>query len=318
MVNVYTFLLGGGYGGWDLYFSTWDTTANDWGQVENLGSQINSYDGEYYAYELSPDTLYCINDRWASMGVCIYIKNKTSGEWKIIDSSNYQHPFGAGGIRGLCITADRRKAYFSRYISLSTDSLQSELHVTFWDSTKNRWGDSYRLNINSKAYEKKITDNYSVWIGGWDEYPWISPDGKTLYFTSNRDIARIDTSSSAADIYESHLIVDDKGDSVTSVSIINEPRGKINKLKLLPNYPNPFNPATNITFELPQSGNINLIVYDVLGKEKEKLINNEYYNIGVHNLKWNIKNNSELSSGIYFLRLSTENSSITNKIIYIK
>ena len=310
----------GDYGAWDLYCCYRDSTTNDWGPAENLGPKINNYWGDYYAYELSPDTLYCINDRWAGMGVCVYIKNNISNEWEIIDSSNYHHPFGAGDIRGLCITADRKKAYFSRYISAdhTGDSLQSELHVTYWDTLNNRWGDSYRLNINSKAYEIKVDSNWAYWVGGADEYPWISPDGKTLYFASNRDAARKDSNDLTPDIYVSHLIIDDKGDSVTAVSGNDIKKNTINELKLLPNYPNPFNPGTNITFELPQNSNISLIIYDILGKEKEKLIDNIYYYKGTHNLKWNVKNSLEYCSGIYFLRLITKNSSITNKLIYIK
>ncbi len=116
----------GGYGGWDLWYSEWDSIANDWGSSDNLGPNVNSQYSDYYAYELSNDTLYCINQVWASYGVCIYVKNNFTNEWEIVDSSNYYHPFGEGDIRGLSITKDRRKAYFSQYVTLLSDSIQSE------------------------------------------------------------------------------------------------------------------------------------------------------------------------------------------------
>ena len=129
----------GGYGSWDLWYSEWDTLLNDWGPSINLGVNVNTTSIEFFAYELNRDTLYCINNLWASLGVCIYVKDSISNEWQIVDSSNYNHPFGAGDIWGLSITGDRRKAYFSKYISLLSDSLQTELFVTFWDSLNNRW-----------------------------------------------------------------------------------------------------------------------------------------------------------------------------------
>ncbi|MCL5027792.1 MAG: T9SS type A sorting domain-containing protein [Bacteroidetes bacterium] len=306
----------GGYGAWDLYCSYWDSTTNDWEPALNLGPNINSYSGEYYAYELSPDTLYCINDRWAGMGVCIYKKDSLTKDWKIIDSSNYNHPLGAGDIRGLSITSDRKKAYFSRYISAydhTGDSLQSQLYVTYWDKLNNRWGDVYELNINSKAYQIKVSDTWSYWIGGWDEYPWISPDGKTLYFVSNRDAARKDTNHPSPDIYISHLIVDDHGDTVTAIN----DRGNIPynyNLKLFPNYPNPFNPSTTIKYIISKYSHVSLKVYDLLGREVQTLVSEEKP-AGEYQTIFSATN---LSSGVYFYILKADGYSASRKLILLK
>lgn len=202
----------GGYGSWDLWYSKWDTLLSDWGPSINLGPNVNTASIEYFAYELNNDTLYCINSLWASLGVCIYVKDSITNEWQIVDSSNYNHPFGAGNIWGLSITGDRRKAYFSKYISLLSDSLQTELFVTFWDTVNNRWGNVYELNINSNAYQPDTTNNF-YWIGGWDEFPWISNNGKLIFFHSNRDAAREDTTY-APDIYMAILLIDENGDPV--------------------------------------------------------------------------------------------------------
>jgi hypothetical protein len=308
----------GGYGGWDVYCSKWDSSTKDWGPAENLGPNINGPGGgydDYFAYELSPDTLYIINDRWAGMGLCIYIKDKLSNDWKIIDSSNYHHPFGAGFIWGLSLTPDRRKAYFGRYIN---DSLQTELHVTYWDTLNNRWGDTYRLNINSVAYKVKVTDIYYTWKGGLDEFPWISPDGKTLYFTSNRDRVKIDSNSAAADIYVSHLIVDDNGDSVTAVSETNR-KNSTNSLRLLPNYPNPFNPSTKISFSLETPGHIKIIIYDNLGRKVRKLADS-YFPSGSNTVTWDGRDEegNNLPSGVYYYSLLTDKDNIVKKMILLK
>jgi len=317
----------GGYGGWDLWYSNWDARTKDWGPSINLGPTVNSYRGEYYAYELSKDTLYAVNDVWAGQGVCIYIRDSITGNWRIVDSSKYSHPFGQGFIRGLSITANRKKAYLSQYVyppSLK-DSLQSELLVTYWDSVKNRWGNTYNLNINSPAIKIQVDSTWSYWIGGWDEYPWISPNGRVLFFTSNRDAAREDSTTSP-DIYISYLLIDEKGDTVTTVEDIRE---KVYGNKLYPNYPNPFSGSgssisevntTTITFELVKESNVSLIIYNVLGEEITRLIENKIYPKGKHNIVLNFAYllKSKISSGIYFSVIKIDDSYLFNKMVYLK
>jgi hypothetical protein len=309
----------GGYGAWDLWYSKWDTLSNDWGPSINLGPNINSTSTELYAFELSEDTLYCINNVWASLGVCIYVRDTITNEWQIVDSSNYNHPFGAGNLRGLSITGDRRKAYFSKYISLLSDSLQSELFVTFWDSVNHRWGDVYNLNINSKAYRPDTTNNF-YWIGGWDEDPSVSLNGKLLFFTSNRDAAREDTTI-ATDIYMSILLIDENGNPV-SLEELPDLKLILNDFVLFQNYPNPFNSTTTVRFYLPEEDDVTLIIYDILGKEVLKAINNEFMIAGWHEYKLNIdlteKDRSAISSGIYLYTLKTSGGIKSKKMIYLK
>lgn len=306
----------GGYGGWNMWYSEHDSLTNDWGPSINMGASLNQYGGVFYAFELSPDTLYVVNNVWAEMGVCIYVKNHSTLEWEIVDSSNYDHLFGIGDIRGVSITGDRKKAYFSHYhLNSAADSLQSELYVTYWDTINKRWGNCYRLNINSNAYMPDPKNRFN-WIGGWDEYPWISPDGKTLYFTSNRDAARSDTVA-YPDIYMSKLLIDENGNPVTSV---NQPAIKPNlpdNIKLYQNYPNPFNSQTVIAFHLDQTQNISLILFDILGKQISKIIDNKLYSAGNHSISLDVMK-INVSSGVYFYRLVTNGSSAAKKIIYLQ
>ena len=301
----------GGYGNWDLWYSEWDTLLNDWGQSINLGLNINSAGVELYAYELSKDTLYCINNLWASLGVCIYIRDIITNQWQIVDSSNYNHPFGAGNIRGLSVTGDRRKAYFSRYISLLSDSLQSELFVTFWDSVNQRWGDVYNLNINSKAYQPDTTNNF-YWIGGWDENPWVSPNGKVMYFMSNRDAAREDTIT-IPDIYLSIQLIDENGNPV-SVEELPDLKLILNNFILFQNYPNPFNSSTKIRYYIPRNEIVRIKIYDLTGQEIEEILNKEH-SAGLYEADIN---GSNLPSGVYFYQLKAGNYSETKKMVLMK
>jgi hypothetical protein len=65
-------------------------------------------------------------------------------------------------------------------------------------------------------------------------------------------------------------------------------------------YPNPFNPSTQITFDLPEDGFVALSVYDVLGRKVADLANSNYV-AGYHSVVWNAAN---ISSGMYFIHFS--------------
>jgi hypothetical protein len=83
---------------------------------------------------------------------------------------------------------------------------------------------------------------------------------------------------------------------------------------LYQNYPNPFNPTTNIKFAIPKSGNVKLVVYDILGKEVSTLVNN-YLNAGQYTFEFDGKN---LASGIYLYRIEADNFVKVNKMILMK
>lgn len=80
------------------------------------------------------------------------------------------------------------------------------------------------------------------------------------------------------------------------------------------NYPNPFNPTTVIEFSLPQSTNVRLDVFNVIGQRVATLVN-ETRQAGVHEVNFDA---SQLASGAYFYRLDTGNSVMTRSMILIK
>ena len=84
--------------------------------------------------------------------------------------------------------------------------------------------------------------------------------------------------------------------------------------KLYQNFPNPFNPATSIKFDIAKKGNVKLVVFDMLGRELSTLIN-ESLNPGTYQVSFD---GSGLSSGIYFCRLQSEDYVNTMKMNLIK
>ena len=82
------------------------------------------------------------------------------------------------------------------------------------------------------------------------------------------------------------------------------------------NYPNPFNPETQIHYSLPFSDHVSIRIFDLLGKEVVKLVD-EYQNAGFHSLTFSNKIES-LRSGIYFYRLTTGEFTKTKKMILLQ
>jgi len=73
------------------------------------------------------------------------------------------------------------------------------------------------------------------------------------------------------------------------------------------NYPNPFNPTTSIRYELPQSGHVQLTVYNILGQEVTRLVDSAQ-NAGFHTIQWNGLNGAQrrVSSGLYLYRIAVK------------
>jgi hypothetical protein len=83
---------------------------------------------------------------------------------------------------------------------------------------------------------------------------------------------------------------------------------------LNPIYPNPFNPSATISFDIPDVSLVALNVYDVKGALVETLLQ-ENMKPGKHHYNWEPQ---VLSSGVYFMKLTTANKSFTQKVTYIK
>lgn len=91
------------------------------------------------------------------------------------------------------------------------------------------------------------------------------------------------------------------------------------EFELYQNYPNPFNNHTIISFSLAKTGHVSLIVYDVLGKQIKKIIDEEL-SANTYKYSWsgNDDQGNSVSSGLYFCKLKVGNEILTNKILLIK
>jgi hypothetical protein len=100
---------------------------------------------------------------------------------------------------------------------------------------------------------------------------------------------------------------------LTAVSVGNENDAPL-VYELQQNYPNPFNPSTTINYSTKENGNVEIIVFDLLGREIVKLVDAEIP-AGVHKVDFNGEN---LSSGIYYYTLKAGSFISSKKMILLK
>ncbi len=80
------------------------------------------------------------------------------------------------------------------------------------------------------------------------------------------------------------------------------------------NFPNPFNPTTQIKYSIPSNSLVTLVIYNLLGSQVKTLVN-EFQNAGKYNVDFNAEH---LSSGVYFYRLSAGRFSETRKLLLLR
>lgn len=107
-------------------------------------------------------------------------------------------------------------------------------------------------------------------------------------------------------------------DFLTNVDNLDE-SGLPTKYRLRPNFPNPFNPSTLISFDLPVSDNVKLQIFDLQGRLVTTLVDIKL-SAGVHSYSWNGRNSlgKSISSGIYICTIQTKNFTASQKMVYVK
>ena len=80
------------------------------------------------------------------------------------------------------------------------------------------------------------------------------------------------------------------------------------------NYPNPFNPITHIRFNIPETGNTKLTVFNIMGEAVASLVDG-VVSAGAHTVSWNAAN---MPTGVYFYRMESGNFTQTRKLLLVK
>jgi hypothetical protein len=94
-------------------------------------------------------------------------------------------------------------------------------------------------------------------------------------------------------------------------------KNKPETFQIAQNYPNPFNPETQIRFEVPQPSRISIDIFDIMGRKIKSLANQNYYNSGYYEVRWDGRNDrgENVASGLYLLYLRSANYKKAIKMI---
>ena len=88
----------------------------------------------------------------------------------------------------------------------------------------------------------------------------------------------------------------------------------VHSFNLSQNFPNPFNPSTTFSFDLPKRLFVSLVICDVLGRDVSIIVSEEL-SAGKHSVQWNAR---DLPSGIYFYRMQAGSFSATKKLLLLR
>jgi N-acetylneuraminic acid mutarotase len=166
--------------------------------------------------------------------------------------------------------------------------------VEEYDPATDTWKTKAEMPTRRTALSASVAEGKIYTLGGATVgYPWIP-------------------SLTTVEEYDPSL---DHLTNVGNSSIVQNP----NQFLLFQNYPNPFDTETTIKYNIPNSSNVKISIYNFLG-EKVKLLENSFQNAGSYEIRWNGKDDSgnSLPEGIYILELSLNEYRQFKNMILIK
>jgi hypothetical protein len=174
---------------------------------------------------------------------------------------------------------------------------------------KLNWQTATELNNYGFEIERKVGSSQSS-VGNYEKIGFVNGNGNS---NSPKSYSFVDDNVSAGRYSYRLKQIDNDGQYEYSKTIEVD-LGTPSKFELSQNYPNPFNPATTIQYIIPQTGNVKLILYNILGQEVKTLIN-EMKEAGTYTINFNA---SELNSGMYLYKIESNGFTQTRKMTLLK
>ena len=183
------------------------------------------------------------------------------------------------------------------------------------------WGAHAVFAGHDHTYERLVVDDLTYFVNGLGgrsrySFPNVLPESIVRY---NDDYGAMLLEASETELVCKFINIE--GDLIDSCKITRSPtslaidnKNHLKRFSLAQNFPNPFNPTTNISYSIPESEVVSLKIFNSLGEEVSTLVNEEK-TAGSYNVEFNA---TGLPSGIYFYMLRAGNFIETRKIVLIK
>jgi hypothetical protein len=173
-----------------------------------------------------------------------------------------------------------------------------------------------RMNFNSMV---KYQFHFDSAMTGWKNFKptnikvksWNNQNNQWENI-SNPDVSTMDNTVMISQYQVSNFYIVTADNNITA--ILGKNVSKISSFSLSQNYPNPFNPSTTIEFSVKEKTEANLSIYNILGQKVSVLLN-EVLSAGDHKVQFNASN---MSSGVYFYKLTAGANSKMMKMIVLK
>ena len=322
-----------------IYEYTYDANNNKILELHkswNLSSWINRYKTEY-TYDANNNLISKNRYKWNSTSntwenyywtLYTYTNNRLTFENKKkwdestsswVDQSRINSTYNSNG-KYLSILNEnyngsvwrKESEYLFEYDS--NDNIISYIEKNNWNGSDWDKRDKYNFWYNSTGLCNG--GNHETWFAGH----WVSADAPWMmflpklfdyyYYDEDTDFTYLDEITS----WFSYIPGYEYSVYYNGITDVKEKVATPSKYTLEQNYPNPFNPSTKISYSLPKATHVSLKVYDVLGNEITTLVNK---NQSAGNYKVNF-DASNLTSGVYFYKISTNNFSQVRKMMLLK
>ena len=281
-----------------------ERTDDGWGEPQLLPAPINSTSSDYGYIETAEGVVYIYSKRPGGL-------DERGDIWCI-------HPGPGQSLQAENLGSNVNSAFYDCDPCIAPDESflifssgrpggygNQDLYICF-NKGNNEW--TAPVNMERNGVNINIAGHSQV-------APSLSHDGRYLFFGRHNEFGNI------CDIYWiSTKIIDDIRDEI--FSNIDDPKNDMQipgKIKLNQNYPNPFNSFTTIRYSLSYTSYIKLAVHNLFGREVQ-ILQNGIQNTGDYSLTWDAtdKENTSVSSGIYFYSLQTNDRILKKKMILIQ
>ena len=241
------------------------------------------------------------NNLFAGTYIGVYISTNNGTSWTITPNNR--------SINSLAVIGTNLFAGTSQYgVYISADN------GTTWSQTA----------LNNKSVNKLAVSGNDIFAGTYPYGVYYSSNNGASWFQKNQGFSVPPfynyTMISALKVNNGYIFSGTDGFSVYRrlyseiIGVQNISTEIPKKYSLSQNFPNPFNPVTKINYELRVTNYAKLVVYDVMGKEVVTLVN-EKQSPGTYQVEFD---GSNLKSGVYFYRLTSDDFTDTKRMVLIK